>query len=213
MSLAILVPVLGRPHRVFPLMASITAATPEPHSVLFICDPDDRATQVQVAHAGGRMIAPGGNYASKINEGVLSTEEPLLFLGADDLHFHAGWLQAALDRMTGDIAVVGTNDLCSERVKTGRHATHFLMTRDYALQPTIDGARGPLCEVYSHNYVDDELVATARHRGVLAFATDSITEHLHPDAGKGKWDEIYEKGRERMRLDNRLFRRRTILWT
>lgn len=211
--LAILVPVLDRPHRVRPLLDSIQAATPGQPDVLFVCDPGDRATQDQVALAGARLISPGGSYAHKINEGVRATTAPLLFLAADDLHFHPGWLPAAEARLRDGAQVVGVNDLCSRRVQAGEHATHFLMTREYALQPAIDGTRGPLAEAYTHSYVDDELVATARVRGVLAFATDSIVEHLHPDAGKAEWDDVYQRGRGTIKADCRLFRRREHLWT
>ena len=213
MTVAILLPVLGRPHRVQPVVDSIRAATAVPHEILFVCDPGDRATQDQVALAGCRMISPGGGYARKINEAVRATTAPLLFLGADDLTFHDGWFEAASQRLNGAVHVVGVNDLCSKRVQRGQHATHFLMTREYAELPTIDGGRGPLSEQYSHSFVDDELVATARARGTIAFARDSIVEHQHPMNGTAPDDDTYRRGRARFAQDRVLFRRRRSLWT
>ena len=40
-ALVVLVPVLRRPHRVHPFLASLHANTPDPVRALFICDPDD----------------------------------------------------------------------------------------------------------------------------------------------------------------------------
>lgn len=211
--LAILVPVLRRPHRVAPLLASIAAATPKPYRVLFICDPGDREEQDAIAMAGGEMISPGGNYASKINAGVRHTTEPLLFLGADDLQFHPGWFEAAACRLTDTIGVVGTNDLCNRRVVNGEHSTHSLVARWYAELGTIDKPGDVLCEIYAHEFVDDEFVETAKYRRAYAHAHDSIVEHLHPQVGKAPMDDLYAAQPVRMRQGRRVYRQRRPLWT
>jgi glycosyltransferase involved in cell wall biosynthesis len=212
-SLAILVPVLRRPHRVRPLLDSIAAATPEPYRVLFICDPDDAAEIAAIEEAQGKLIICAGNYAAKINMAVDLTTEPLIFLGADDLHFHEGWLGAAKAKLGPGIGVVGTNDLCSKRVMRGEHSTHSLVTREYVERGTIDEPGKLLHEGYLHEFVDDELVATAKHRGAYVHAHGSIVEHLHPMAGKAPMDELYERQRSRMRFGRRLFRLREPLWS
>lgn len=209
--LVILVPVLGRPHRVKPLLDSIAATTTA--RTLFICDPDDTDEIAAIDAAGGERIIHAGGYAAKINAGVRHTTEPLLFLAADDLHFHPGWLEAAEQKLAGPVGLVGTQDLCNRRTIEGEHATHFLMARWYAERPTIDGQPGPLCEEYPHEFVDDELVATAKHRGAWAFADGSIVEHLHPDVGKAPIDALYAARRSRMRAGRRIFQRRRHLWT
>lgn len=211
-TVAVLVPVLGRPHRVKPLVQSIARGTPEPHSILFICDSDDRPTQDEVALAGCRMISPGGTYSEKINAGIAATTEPLLFLAADDLHFHRGWLTAAAAHMRGPVGVVGTNDLGNRRVIAGEHATHSLVARWYAEVGTIDEPGKLLHEGYQHCFTDDELVATAKKRGAWAFAADAIVEHQHPDWGKADRDPIYDKGQATFRDDRRVFRTRRQLW-
>jgi glycosyltransferase involved in cell wall biosynthesis len=207
---AILVPVLGRPGRVATLLQSIAAATPEPHRVLFIADPDDHETLEAIAATSAAVIAPGGSYAQKINAGIAHTDEPLLFLGADDLTFHPGWLPAAAAHLTATIGVVGTNDLANPRVIAGEHATHSLVTRAYVAQGTIDGP-GLLHEGYRHNFVDDELTATAKSRRAWAFAADSHVEHHHPDWGTADRDATYARGRATWRIDRRLWARRRRL--
>lgn len=201
-----------------PLLDSIAAATPGAR-VLFLADPDDESELEAIERESIRgdlcvkVDNHGGNYAEKINRGVKLTREPFLLLGADDLHFHPGWFEAATAKLTDGIGVVGTQDLCNRRVLRGEHSTHSLITRDYAALGTIDEADKVLHEGYLHEFVDDEFVATARHRNAWAFAHDSVVEHLHPMAGKAPMDDLYAAQRQRMRSGRKLFERRKHLWT
>jgi glycosyltransferase involved in cell wall biosynthesis len=214
LRVAILVPVLRRPQNVKPLLRSISAATPEPHRVLFICDPDDTEEHEAIAAAGGEMIAPGGSYAAKINTGYRHTREPLLFTAADDLHFHPDWLSRALKHMTDGIGVVGTNDICNPRVMCGQHSTHTLVRRSYVVTQSgvVDEPDKIYHEGYAHEYCDDEFVQTAMARGVYAHAFDAIVEHRHYLVGKAEDDDTYRLGRSRTRLSRRLFIQRRRLW-
>jgi hypothetical protein len=139
-TVAILVPVLGRPHRVAPLMQAFRRTTPHPYRLLFIADPDDQPEIDAIRRARADYIVRAGSYARKINEAARATSEPLLFLAADDLAPQPDWLESATRRLRGPVRVVGVNDLITRRRR--EHATHFLMTRDYATQPTLDGSRG-----------------------------------------------------------------------
>lgn len=213
MDLAVLVPVLNRPHRVKPLLDAF-AATTLGARVMFIPDPDDVAEEDAIHAAGGGIVCSlAENYARKINAGVALTDEPLLFLAADDIAPQPSWLPNALAHMAGGIQVVGVNDLIERRPERARHATHFLMTREYAEQPCIDGTPGPLFTGYDHSWVDNELIDTATHRGVYAYAENSHVKHIdHPMTG-GPDDDTYRKGRARFRLDRKLYQRRRHLWT
>lgn len=216
MSVAILVPLLRRPHRVAPLVESIEAATPEEHRTLFLCTTTDQAVidAVDAVH-GERLLVDymPGDYARKINAGYRATTEPLMFLAADDLRFHAGWLQAATAALTGQVGVVGTNDLCSKRVMRGEHSTHSLVTRAYVDEfGTIDEPGKVLHEGYPHEFVDDELVQTAISRGAFVSARDSVVEHLHPMVGKAPMDDLYAQQAARMKSGRRLYQRRVRLW-
>lgn len=156
------------------------------------------------------MISPGGSYAAKINAGVEATDEALVFIGADDLRFRARWLENAVTKMPG-AQVVGVND-CIHRPRRPQHATHFLMTREYAERPCLDGTPGPLALAYRHSFVDDELIATATKRGVYAYAARSRVAHLHPMAKTAPDDATYRRGRAHFRSDARLFTQRSRLW-
>ncbi|MEK6276830.1 MAG: glycosyltransferase family 2 protein [Actinomycetota bacterium] len=210
-ELVIIVPVLGRPHNVRPLLTSIRRTTPGAR-VLFVCDPGDEAEQRAIEAEGAEMLIVRGNYAKKINHAVQETSEPLLFLAADDLRFHPGWLEAAKAQLTEGIGVVGTNDLCSDRVMAGQHSTHSLVTRDYAELGTIDDPTRLLHERYMHEFVDDEFVQTAISRNAFAHASDSIVEHLHPLVGKAPLDELYSKAGRRELWGRLVYMRRRRLW-
>lgn len=215
--MVILVPMLGRAHTVAPLLESIDASTPGVR-VLFLVTPGDTGVHAAIDSAGRERLEvpwhPHGDYARKINTGYRATTEPLIFLGACDLRFHPGWLQACRRQLTPGVGVVGTNDLGSPRVQAGKHATHTLVVRAYADDPgaTADQAGQVLHEGYVHEYVDDELVGVAQHRGVWAFAPDARVEHLHPDWGKAPRDALYNQQRQRMRVSVNLFRYRSRLW-
>lgn len=210
-DLCILVPMLGRPHTVEPLLDSIHEATPTAR-VLFLVSPEDYEVHDAIGDHE-RLTIPWrpGDYQRKINEGYRHTAEPLLFTGACDIRFHPGWFEACLARLSGQIGVVGTNDLCNSRTRL-RHSTHSLVTRDYADRGTIDEPRTIYHEGYPHELCDDELVETAKRRGAYAHARDAHVEHLHPMNGGAPMDELYAQQAERILAGRALFRERRRLW-
>ena len=217
-DLVIVVPMLGRAHRVRPLLNSIEFTAPGCRVLFMLTDGDTEVIAAVRAAGGEHVTLPPcrvGDYQRKINAGYRATVEPLIFCGADDLLFHPGWFAAAVAYLDGTAGVVGTNDLGSSRVMAGEHATHSLVTRTYAdTFGTIDGGGGQILhEGYPHEFCDDELVATAKKRGAWRFAADSHVEHLHPNWGKAPTDRTYQRQAARMRTGRRLFKSREALWT
>lgn len=214
-ELVMLIPVLARPHRVKPLLNSISSTTPHAR-VLFLTDSQDRITNETIRREKDSTslqvdaIACGGSYGRKINIGALETGEPFLFLGADDLLPHVGWYEEAKSHLANRAEVVGVNDLLPR--KRQRHATHFLVSREYVQRGTIDGTPGVVSEAYSHMFVDDELIATAKYREIYFYAENAVVEHLHPMGGKGRYDATYKKGLSHFANDRVTFARRMPLW-
>lgn len=224
MSLVIIVPMLGRPHRVAPLLASIRATAPTAR-VLWALTPEDTEVALAIDRAVAKPALMGGDYvfvdrqergdyARKINAGIAVTTEDHIFTAADDLLFHPGWYEAAVARLAPRIGVVGTNDRCNRRTIRGEHATHMLVTRSYVEQHgTIDEPGKFFHEGYPHELCDDEAVETAKKRRAWAHAHDSIVEHLHPMNGKAPMDESYAKQSERIVAGRPLFLARRKLWS
>jgi hypothetical protein len=218
-ELLIILPVLARPARARRVFESARAATDVPHRILFLCSPFDRAEWRACRKTGADVLTvewqPGrGDWARKINHAYRGSEEPWLFLGADDLDFKRGWAGEAMAvaQETG-CGVIGTNDLGNPRVLAGRHSTHPLVSRRYADElGSIDGPGEIVHEGYDHQYCDDELVLTAQRRAEWAFAAESVVEHLHPFFKKALMDATYAKATRETAADRRLFlsRRRLI---
>lgn len=213
----ILVPVLGRPHRVVPTMESVQASTPEPHRLLFVAQADDTDELAALESAGADHIVVARSrrsYAKKINDGYRASDEPLVFMAADDLAFHDGWNARAQALLKPGVDVVGTNDICNPRVMTGQHSTHTLVRRSYVegRSGVVDTPGTVLCELYDHEFCDDEFVQTAMSRGVYAHAFDAIVEHLHPNVDKAPDDPTYQLGRRKTSSSRQTFIRRRHLW-
>lgn len=223
-ELAVLVPVLNRPQNVKPLVDSFIRATSVPFKMLFICDLKDTAeidaVQEQlIAHpdiVDYRLF--NGPYGQKINHGVQETDTPLLFFGADDLRPQRGWFNAAKKYLDQGYEVVGVNDML-DRPRRPEHAAHFVVTREYAELPTIDGASrkgrpqiGPMYPGYYHWYVDDEFAGTAKKRETYAYAAKCRIKHLHYTNEEAPDDDTYRKGRNYARIDFFHYRQRAHLW-
>lgn len=225
--IAVLVPVLDRPERAAPLVESIDAASTLVTRVVFlVTDGDDAQLAACLATDAMTVVVPfpldGGDYARKVNYGVLCTEEPWLLQAGDDLAFHPGWDTEALALDTGPhVGVIGTNDLGNPLVKQGRHSTHSLIRRAYVEEHgTIDEPGKALHEGYWHCWVDNELIETAKRRRAYYAARRSHVEHLHPiwpvrghsRERKGTDDATYQRGQLRYREDHALYMARRGMW-
>lgn len=225
-EIVVIVPVLGRPERVGPLIESYERAATVRTQLLFVFSPgdDEEAETIKAARATGieARWAPGpGDYARKINwatrwSGRTWPESRYVFAGADDLCFCDGWDRAALDvaEATG-AGMIGTDDLWNPLVRRGKHSTHSLFRRSYVAEEgaSWDGPGTVYSEAYDHQYIDTEAVAVAMGRGTWAFAAGSRVEHLHPFAGKAPHDATYEKALRASAADRDLFIERQAKFT
>lgn len=219
-EVVVVIPVLNRPHRAQPVIDALTASDRAGLArPLFVCTPGDHA-QIAACRATGAetLIAdwPAGraDWARKCGLGRHATDEPFLLLAADDVTFEPGWAEAALTIFRRyDVGVVGTNDCANPTVMRGLHSTHPLVCRGYAdTHGTVDDPALMLAGCYWHNFVDTELVETAKARGCWAFAADARVRHANPMWGTAQMDDTYRRGREHYQEDAVLFRERQRLW-
>lgn len=210
-AVAVLVPVLRRPQNVSPLVASLESSGAGGAELYFIADEDDTAEVDAIRAAGMEPLFSdhGSFYAQKINAGYEQTTEPWLFLAADDVRFHRGWLQQAR-KLFHLFDVIGTNDLGNRAVMAGTHSTHTFVRRSYVddIGASLDGPGVVLHEGYEHQYCDTEMVAVAKRRQVWSPCLTSVVEHLHPFWGKAAPDDVYRIGQQASRQDSALFKAR-----
>lgn len=211
-DVAILVPVLDRPHRVAPLLQSIAEATDVPYRVIFGCsdqptvDELDRLGAWYVRDEGGSE----GTWPKRINRLYREVNEPYILTGADDLAFRTNWFQAAMcemDKFQGG-GVVAVNDLHNSA------GTHFIISRSYieTIGASGDGPGTLMCEDFLHCYADDNCRSVAMFHDRFAFAKDSVIEHLHVGAGKAPMDSTYALGESTMAQGLAVYRSRSHLW-
>lgn len=216
-EIAVIVPVIERPQAAEPFMESWRATTTGHSRVYAFLHPRDvdtyHAWKIALrACSGLPMIGCGGTtYAAKVNYAYHLTRQPWLLLVGDDVRFHEGWEEAALEAM-GHGGVISTND--GHRDDLHLLAVHPIFQRTYldTLGATVDGPGTLAHEGYHHAYVDQEWSYVARKRGMLHYAPDCLIEHLHPLWGKGEVDHIYELGNAHNEEDRELCVSRLEAW-
>jgi len=224
-EVAIIVPVARRNNAATFLESLADSLTPAQRDRVWVYvmgDADDQDTltawmDTSVPHFDGviidgyRYLRSMGSFAEKVNRGFSVSDEEWIFIVGDDVLFHPGWLDQALEvaRTTGK-SVVGTNDLGNPAVMAGDHATHLFIQRRYveAVGASWDGP-GVVChEGYRHWYVDNEIVEAAKRRQEWAPCLGSHVEHQHPYYGKAKTDEVYAIGEAAAANDAALWKHR-----
>lgn len=222
-EVAIIVPVAKRDNAqafMDTLAASVTTDQLMQVRVYVMADADDISTQDAWSRALSlehdvldvhHYLREMGSFAEKVNRGYEISNELWLFLVGDDVRFHKGWLDQAMEvaRTTGK-HVIGTNDLGNPAVLAGEHATHMLISRYYISGhgASWDGP-GVVChEGYRHWFVDNEIVTAAKMRDEWAPCLASHVEHMHPYFRKGKIDEVYRIGEAAAGLDQVLYKAR-----
>lgn len=212
-ALCVVVPVLGRPANVRPLVESWLRGK-QPGRLVFVVeqtDIDERVALEQVRGVHGVDIVEvvdAHTWPEKVCVAAEVVNAEWYLFAADDVTFQPGWWQATQTlRDMPRVGVIGTNDMANPRVMAGDHTTHPMMSRQYIdLCGTIDQPGRPVHDGYRHWYVDDELVWTAKLRGAWAYCPEAVVAHHHPyfDATV-PWDETYTRGEQNAEADRKLF--------
>jgi glycosyltransferase involved in cell wall biosynthesis len=214
----ILVPTLNRAHKLNDVFKNISDNTVNPHTVVFITEEDDKASQEAGLAAGGMVVinTRTRSYPGAINSGYHATTSDWLFTANDDFDFKYGWDVAALAHYAdGAFPVIGVNDNFNPSVQNRTNSTIHLVARWYL--DTLGGVpdQGPKSfyfEGYFHNFVETEFIEVAKTRGKFFPCLDSHVHHLHWSGGLSEVDSTTIKTQANVNEDAQLFTKRTHLW-
>lgn len=215
---ALVCPLYGRPFRTAAFVEGCARGATGPQTVYLVCTAD-RPADIAAAEATDAevIVLDGprepGDWARKINTAYRATTEPILVLLGDDVTPRPGWHNEVANAYAQGFGVIGTQDLGNRRVLAGIHSTHPAVARWYAdAHGTVDGPGAIVSEEYHHNCTDDELVETAKARGMWTFCNTAVLEHNHPNWGKAETDWVYSLGREGFDKDRWTLEKRSRLW-
>lgn len=199
--LSVILPTLGRPKRLDIAVSSLWSSTLD-YEVECVVVTEEKASMAVATDLGCRVIkaAAGLTAVEKWNIGAAEAKGEWIALGADDLLYHKGWLEAALDANIGGF--VGFNDVW---LKTREFATHFMMTREFAIQHNGGCLAIP---AYHSWFLDMETAERARRAGGYVWAAKSRVEHRHVDHGMALLDKTYQIGRKWHDIDQATFEKR-----
>ena len=206
-KVAILIPTLGRPHRIAPVIDNIREVTPELHEIYFMTSDKD---SIKIIKDKGAVHIPDvGNtdLITRTNALFKATTEPFVYTGSDDVFFHNGWLTELL-KHTDKYSVLVPNDLLNP------NGTQALISREYVNNYSccIDTPEVIYYPGYKHAYADNEQFETAQYRGVFKKVDTSIVEHLHPDAEKSEVDSTYQEAWSKSNDGLKMYLSRKHLW-
>ena len=214
-GVAIFIPTYKRSHKILSVYKNAKESSPKVTEVYFIVEKRDKDS-IKVLKDNNLpyfINKRSRNYAGAINTAYFKTKEKYFFCGADDLDFKPGWLEKCLKKMVDPIKVVGTNDLHNRDVLHARHATHYLVSREYAKKRSgvFDKKNLVLPENYFHNLTDREFIEVAKLRNVFTPCMEAVVEHLHWAWGLSTKDETYKKQDGSFDSDAKLYQKRRSL--
>ena len=202
-----------RPQNIEPILKNLEESTKAPLDIYFVIEKDDQPTIDKLVDLNKNYIF---NHYEHSALGACNTcfevfRHRYFFLTPDDVIFGKDWLEHLLNHVE-KFPVVGTNDLHQELVLQKKHATSFLIDREYIEKESGSfNTTGVIFNpIYKHNYADLEFIGTAIARGKFTPCLESIVEHRFrsPD----QYDETFYKTRKEEPKDRALYHSRRYLW-
>ncbi len=206
MKVSIITPSTRRPEQLRACIERLIETTQE-HDVEIICVIDDCPDSLKALEGLPIIVISNPKHQGAgacWNQGSRIATGGAFVLGADDVIYHDGWLDAALaalDKLGGS-GMVGLNDL---HVPEHAFATHHLMTRDFVIK-YMGGCF--VIPVYGHQFIDLEATARARRASKYIWARDAIVEHRHPAHKMAPNDFVYRLGGSHFARDRKTYQAR-----
>ena len=125
-------------------------------------------------------------------------------LGADDLIWADGWLEAAMELFAAG-EVIGLNDTHTD---LNQYAPHYMASAAFC-RDVLGGCLVP--PIYRSWWFDREVCEIAQSFGVYVPGWGVIVAHTHPDWKTAEMDDIYSQARPLHDADRALYLRRQRL--
>ena len=206
-KVSVVMPSRGRSQQLRGCIEQLQLVSPEVETIV-VADTDDAKTCAVAEDLNCKLIVitnQGDSGTSHCwNVGAAAASGEAFVLGADDLKFHPGWLEASLYGLAqlNMVGMVGFNDLSPS---AGDLATHYMVSKSYAANEWGGVLAIPS---YKHLWLDTEATTRARRDKCYYYAEDAIVEHLHWLWGKAENDEIYQFGQQSYGAGEETFNRR-----
>jgi hypothetical protein len=197
MKISILCPTRGRPEQVKNMLASLRETSIVMPEVMFYVDDDDDTFPHPQLGAGVRIISgPRILMTEMWNRCAEAATGEIMLLSGDDVLFKTkGWddqVRRAFAAFPDRLVLVHGDD----GLHGNRFGTHCFLHRAW-----VDAVGYFSPPYFSSDYGDTWIndVFNALDRRIFL---PIVTEHLHPLAGKGKWDKTHQERLERHKRDN-----------
>jgi hypothetical protein len=216
MALGIYIPTLGRPHKLQAVADNIKANTKGEFQLYWGVESHDRESILAAKDTGYPVIINEGEptYSNTVQTIYEQTDEPIFFLGNDDFFFVKDWDVIPLEKFAADddLHVLGVHD---GNPKTSYTSIFFIRRKYIEEQSGVVDIPNRVLYPYNHNFVDNEMTETAKHRGVWGNSEAPCILHQHPSftwLGEFPVDETYLNNNKKDAEDNELFHSRRHLW-
>ena len=215
--IGIYIPTYGRPKKLQTVADNIKQATKNPYKLYWGVEPDDRESILAAKDTGCKVIINpyGDTYSNALQAIYEETTEPIFLWGNDDFHFLDSWDEKPLELMVADseIGVLGLHD---GNPKTSFTSISLIRRKYIEEQSGVIDIPNRVLYPYNHNYVDNELTETAKHRGAWGACDAPCIEHQHHTftwLGDFPHDDTYKKNDSGFAEDNEMYYSRIHLWS
>lgn len=188
---SVVIPSRRRTERLQESLDSLIATAPEVEIVVAADGCADTAELISQKYPNVKLV----HFPSRINAlrawnqaAAQEATGQFLVLGADDVIWHEGWLDAALAALPkiNWRGVVAFND---GSPNAGKNCTHYMISRTYAVNE-MGGVMIPTD--YVHYFADNEVGERAIRDKAFVYAPGALVEHHHPAWDKAPRDEQYD---------------------
>lgn len=190
--ISILCPTRGRPASVRRLIESVRDTAAGEVELIFYCDDDDPYFEATLAAGDGEacqfLLGPRVVLSECWNVCSKHAKADVLMHCGDDIVFRTtGWddlILAEFAKVPDRILLVHGDD----GIQAGHVATHGFLHRRW--METVGYFVPP---IFASDWNDMWLTEVANALGRRVYLPHVYTEHMHPVAGKGEWDQTHQE--------------------